>query len=157
MNFNVLTRFVLMVAMLLLVQCGSGGMSAIQKENQIYKQGQWVDESTYRILAEGSASSSIKNPDEQKASASRSAIHLAQNTILTKFKEYRKAAAAGQQLPKPTKVNTLAVLYAIKNGTIVKNSEIFDKNKCVLVFEVKGKNLQKKVLSADMDSVDIIH
>jgi len=147
---------ILYITAFLLTGCGSDSGN-VQKENKAYTQGVWVDDTTYRIMAQGSPSRNLMKIEDQKASAVRSATHHAQNLVLKKFKELRKTAAGNQPLPKASKTNARTVINSIKKGTIVKNSEQFDKNNnCSLVFEVKTGDLRSLVLSSDLDSIDII-
>ena len=148
--------FILIISSCIITGCGSDSGN-IQKENNAYIQGVWVDDTTYRIMAQGSPSRNLTKPDEQMASAVRSATYHARNLVLKKFKEYRKTTALNQQLPKTSKTNAKVVINSIKKGTVVKNSEQFDKkNNCSLVFEVRTSDLRTLVLSSDLDSVDII-
>ena len=147
---------ILIISAFMIMGCGSDSGN-IQKENNAYIQGVWIDDTAYRILAQGSPSRNLTKPEEQMASAVRSATHHAQNLVLKKFKEYRKTTALNQQLPKTNKTNAKILINSIKKGTVVKNSEQFDKkNNCSLIFEVKNSDLRTLVLSSDIDSVDII-
>lgn len=121
-------------------------------DNLIKTEG-WIDENTYRIVAEGKALNSINNKDERKESAKRAAKMNAWFKILKKFKSIKKQNETTQVNDKSIAID---IQNIIKNGFII--DEIYDEQEnCEIIYEIYEKSLKEMVMKADLKDIEIIN
>ena len=133
------------------ISCSSKNRNTLI-DNLIKTEG-WIDENTYRIVAEGKALNSIKNKDERKESAKRAAKMNAWFKILKKFKNIKNQDETSTLKDKSL---ALDIQNIIKNGFII--DEIYDEEEnCEIIYEIYQKNLKEMVMNADLSDIEIIN
>jgi len=137
-------------AALTLSSCGSkmGG----QVEGKSYKTEGWVDANTYRLTSTGCPGKLGEGkPQTLKRKFAREAARLdAQRLVLIKFKGEKVEAAAGMKDFEVSGVALAAeVEGTVKGGSVIKET-YQDDDCCEIVYEVKAKNLKKKVQAAEI-------
>ncbi len=131
-----------------LVSCGGGIGGTVKGES--FKTEGWIDDDTYRIAAAGVAKKTLTNKIQRRESAKRAAILNAQYQVLEKFKGAKTEGAAGMSDFEMTGIAVAQeVKGVIKGGSVVKVTYDAEDN-CEIIYEVKAKNLKKKVQAADI-------
>ena len=113
----------------------------------------WIDENTFRIIAEGRPVETLKNRDERRESAKRAAQINAWFKILKKFKTIDRD-------DKPQKIMSKTIgsqlQKNIKEGFVI--DEIYDENdNCEIIYEIFEKDLRIKVLESDFSEFEVIN
>jgi len=117
-------------------------------EGETYKTEQWVDKDTYRIAAAGVSNSKLTNKIQRRESAKRAAILNAQYQVLEKFKGSTIEGAAGMSNFESTGIAIAQEVSGyVKGGSVVK-ATYDDEDNCEIIYEVKAKDLKKKVEAA---------
>src|SRR4030042_1927825 len=109
----------------------------------------WIDDDTYRISAEGDPGQSLEDIGERKERAKRAAVMNAQYYITEKFKNSKIDGRSGMENFEMTGLTVARELKAIiKRGSVYKVNWD-DAQNCEIIYEVKAKDLKKKVSGAD--------
>ena len=129
------------------ISCKSGGDNNKVNRDQFQTDG-WVDGNTYRITATGIPRKKLTDPVEKKKAAKTAAILYAQSSIIDRWIGSRVNSCGGMpDLEISTPALSLEMNEIVKKGTIL--SETYDEElNCEIVYEVKQKNLKKKVTSS---------
>ena len=130
-----------------LTSCGKKGPGGTVK-GQTYKTEQWVDENTYRLAAAGVPNSKLTNKVQRRESAKRAAILNAQYQVLEKFKGSSIEGAAGMSDFESTGIAIAQEVQGFVKGGSVVQATYDDEDNCEIIYEVKAKDLKKKVEAA---------
>jgi hypothetical protein len=109
----------------------------------------WCDIDTFRVRVTGIPSKKAKNPEDRKKSSRMAAVLLAQYQVLDKFKGTKLEGATGiMDTYFPGVAVAKEIISYVKGGTII--AERYDEEQnCEIVYEVRAKNLKKKIQDAD--------
>lgn len=130
---------------LFMIGCGGAGLDQ-QIEGKSYRTEGWIDPHTFRTTAMGVPKSGEQNTTKRKIQAKEAAILMAQKTILEKFKGARLKGASGAADGELTGI-AIAKEFGgmVKGGSVVKVT-YNDSQEAEVVYEVRAKNLKKKVM-----------
>ena len=103
----------------------------------------WINENTYRITVTVKPKANITDIQKRRARCKEHAIITAQYEILVAFRNYYQLIPDCGCGNSPIRVINPAFRPILKNGTTI--SFAFNKQKCVLTYEVKNRNLKKFV------------
>jgi hypothetical protein len=140
-NFRIVTLVILFLVSALI----GGILSSCGKSSHIRER--WVDNDTYRIRSRGVPPIEETNIIRRKTASKRVALLNAQYLIIEKYGP--KTSIEGEGVSNTA--NDDSVIYyefkvIIKGGEIIKL--VYDKEQnCEIIYEIKGKNLKKKIRS----------
>jgi hypothetical protein len=137
-----------LVAGLSLTSCGGGIGGQVKGES--FKTEGWVDDNTYRIAAAGVAKKTLTNKIQRRESSKRAAILNAQYQILEKFKGAKTEGAAGMSDFEMTGIAVAQEVKGVVKGGSVRKVTYDAEDNCEIIYEVKAKNLKKKVMAAEI-------
>jgi hypothetical protein len=109
----------------------------------------WIDDNTYRVVQVGEPDAKLQTSEKRRESARQAAIMKAQRRIVEAFTKLYAAKDAddGQRGARWNDV-TSPVRISAAGGVVV--SAVYDDNDyCEILYELKRKNLRKKVVAGD--------
>lgn len=107
----------------------------------------WIDDNTFRTTAMGVPKATETNKTKRKIQSKEAAILMAQKTVLEKFKGARLQGASGAADGELTGI-AIAKEFGgmVKGGSVIKVSWNKQDQSCEVVYEVKARNLKKRVM-----------
>jgi len=106
----------------------------------------WVDDDTYRIIADGK-SANTRDIDEKLKSSESAAVKKAQLIILKKFNILETEYSDINN--NPTNIALVEELKAIiLTGKIIEKNYSLNNEECSIVYEIRSKGLKEKVEAA---------
>jgi hypothetical protein len=109
----------------------------------------WIDNDTFRLAAAGVPTRTLTNKIARQESAKRAAILNAQYQVIEKFKGSKIEGAAGMHNFEMTGIAIAQELKAVVKGGSVKKVTYDAEDNCEIIYEVKAKDLKKKVEASD--------
>ena len=128
--------------------CGGGKIGG-NVQGETFKNESWVDDNTYRLASAGVANSKLKNKVARRESAKRAAILNAQYQVLEKFKGAKLEGATGMSDFEMTGMAIAQEVQGTIKGGSVQSVTYDEEDNCEIIYEVKGKDLKKKVQAAE--------
>jgi len=139
--------FISMGIALTFTSCGGKKIGGTVEGDKI-KTEKWVDKDTYQIAAAGVPNSKLTNKVQRRESAKRAAILNAQYQVLEKFKGSSIEGAAGMSDFESTGIAIAQEVQGFVKGGSVVQATYDDEDNCEIIYEVKAKDLKKKVEAA---------
>ncbi len=118
-------------------------------KGETFKNEQWVDNDTYRIAAAGIAKKTLTNKIQRRESAKRAAVLNAQYQVLEKFKGSKIEGASGMSDFEMTGIAIAQEVQGVIKGGSVQSFTYDEEDNCEVIYEVKAKDLKKKVQAAE--------
>ena len=146
-RFFIFTLVFAAAVLLGLTSCGSKIGGTV--EGETFTTEGWVDNDTFRIAAAGVPMKTMTNKVQRRESSKRAAILNAQYQVIEKFKGSKIEGASGMENFEMTGIAIAQELKAVTKGGSVKKVTWDAEDNCEIVYEVRGKDLKKKVGAAE--------
>lgn len=130
--------------------CGSSALKSTIEDGQEVATERWVDDNTFQILAGGEPNEKLKGKIARQESAKEAAELNAKSKIIKKFIGSKVEGASGMEnfIHSGTAVaEEFGAMF--KGGSTKRVTYDKETQACEIIYEVKGKNLKKRVESGD--------
>lgn len=149
MKKSLILGFALAVAFsFVFTSCGSKKIGGTVK-GETFKNEGWVDNDTFRIAAAGVAKKTLTNKVQRRESAKRAATLNAQYQVLEKFKGSKIEGASGMSDFEMTGIAIAQEVQGVIKGGSVQSVTYDEEDNAEVIYEVKAKDLKKKVQAAE--------
>ncbi len=132
--------------------CGGGNLGGTIEDGDSYAMEKWVDDNTFQVVAGGEANAELKGKTARRESAQRAAIMNAKYKIVEKFIGSKIEGASGMENFMHSGTAVAEEIGAMfKGGSVKKVTYDKETDAAEVIYEIKGKNLKKRVESGDFE------